>query len=191
MIRIGFSGVPSTGKTSTARALAAKCKLMPEFNTVELVQEYARIFITKYGPIHNIQDQYMVTKKQIEWEGLVVPETKMMITDSPVFLGMLYYFELRKLNDNRDTRWVNDFFELLNNINTPQRYDIIFHLPPTENAIDDGVRNTGYLSDDWRQKSDILLRTIFQMFPPKELIVVHDDKLEDRVDFCLNHLKSL
>jgi broad-specificity NMP kinase len=68
MKRIGFVGVPGVGKTSTARALTAYCR-QNEFKNIELVAEYARRFISKYGDIDTMSDQFRVTEKQIEWDA--------------------------------------------------------------------------------------------------------------------------
>ena len=52
MKRIGFVGVPGSGKSSVARGLAARG--YEKLKKVELVSEYARRFISKYGTIDQV-----------------------------------------------------------------------------------------------------------------------------------------
>ena len=58
MNRIGFVGVPGTGKSSIARGIAAQS--YKRIGKVELVAEYARRYLSKYGPIKDVSDQYKV-----------------------------------------------------------------------------------------------------------------------------------
>jgi nicotinamide riboside kinase len=91
MYRIGFIGVPSTGKTTLARALSANAYKMPEFARTELVSEYARRFIVEYGTDVTLMDQFRIIKKQCEWEDRVpVESTDLIITDSPIHISFMY-----------------------------------------------------------------------------------------------------
>lgn len=139
MKRIGFVGVPGSGKTSTARALSAFCR-KTEFKNIELISEYARSFIANYGNAFTIADQLRVTEKQIEMEDTVPSITDLLITDSPIFLGFLYAMEYRNINNIKDVMYVNDLFNKLSTLNINNRYDIVFFLPPILEPIRDSVR---------------------------------------------------
>ena len=110
MKRIGFVGVPGSGKSSVARGLAARG--YEKLKKVELVSEYARRFISKYGTIDQVSDQYKILQKQLDWENAIPQEeTDVLITDSPVFIGFLYTLTLRNSNNLKDAMYVNDIFK--------------------------------------------------------------------------------
>ena len=72
MIRVGFTGVPGAGKTSTARALVSKLRSIEGFKRVELVQEYARRYISKHGSMTGLWEQYRIINKQVQ-PGKIFP----------------------------------------------------------------------------------------------------------------------
>ena len=188
MIRVGFAGVPGSGKSSTARGLAAFCRGNDKLKKVELVSEYARRYIAKYGTIDTVMDQYRIMQKQLDWEDSIpTGTTDLMISDSPVHLGFLYALELRVATP-KDTVFVNDIFKRLNTINVPPRYDIIFYLPPILSPVDDGVRATTHFNDKWRSQADETLRFIFKLFPPASFVPITAVKMEDRIQECLKIL---
>ena len=190
MKRIGFVGVPGSGKSSVARGLAARGH--EKLKKIELVSEYARRFISKYGTIDRVSDQYKILQKQIDWEDVIPKdETDVLITDSPVFLGFLYALTLRDSNDIKDAMYVNDIFKRMTKLNCPHRYDIIFHLPPLWKPVHDGVRPKEHFSDDWRDEADLMLQFIFKLFPPKYFITLKADTLDARVDECFQHVGKL
>lgn len=187
MIRIGFSGAPGSGKTSTARALATSCR--KDLKNVELIYEYARRYISKHGSIDNVWEQYIILEKQIEWEESVTNSSlDIMITDCPVFVGFAYTIDLRKENGKdlyKENMVINDLFKKMNCLNYPPRYDIVFHIPPELEPVDDGVRPPSNFDPEWRNKMDGRLRFVFDLFPPKQFVVVDPVDLQGRIDFCL------
>lgn len=167
-IRIGFTGVPSSGKTSMAMKCAASCR--ESYKIVELVSEYARMYRIKYGEIETVQDQFKILDKQLEWEEEISPQTDIMVTDSPIFLGFLYALDLRRNDSQKDTMWLNDLFRKMCKYNTPLRYDVIFHLPPRE-VVDDSVRDKVHLTEAWRRDAGNLMCSLFKkIFPAKNFI---------------------
>lgn len=191
-LRIAFAGVPGSGKTSTARALAGLCGTETDWmKRVELVHEYARAHIAEYGPIDTLADQYTVSMRQVEWEDrAVITPVDAMVTDSPIHLGWLYAM-LMKQDSKKDAMYASDLFARLCELNVPRRYDIVFHLPPVMAAVDDNVRSAEQLDERWRKEADSLIPFIFKLFPPKKFIVVDSIGLLDRVMECFEHLKAL
>lgn len=188
MLRVGFTGVPGSGKTSTARALAAFCRRNEKLKRVELISEYARRFIAKYGSISHLQDQYKIMEKQLEWENHVPEDqTDLIITDSPVHLGWLYVTE-HELNSAKEIMYANDIFKKLNKSNLPKRYDIIFHLPPKIAPVKDGIRPDLHFNPEWRNEADAMIKLIFKQFKPKKFITISSLTMSDRVDECLIHI---
>ena len=191
-VRIGFVGVPGAGKTSTARMLAGTCRRIESFKRVELIAEYARRYIYKYGGEGvDLSDQYKIMEKQLDWESSVPPETDLIITDSPVHLGFMYALELTKHNV-KDTMYLNDIFKRLNKLNCPEpRYDVIFHLPPVLKPIDDGIRQQEQFEQGWREKADWRIQYVFDLFPPRHFITIKSIGMNDRVEECLQILEGI
>lgn len=190
MKRVGFVGVPGAGKTSTARALSAFCR-GNEFKRVELVSEYARRFISKYGQMEHLAEQYRITEKQIEWEDTVPKdETDLLITDSPIFLGFLYALEYRNMEKVKDSMYINDLFKRLNKANIGYRYDLIFFLPPVLEPVKDGVRPDLHFDPNWRNQASDRIKQIFQLFPPKNFVILKEETIEKRVEECIKYMKE-
>ena len=187
MKRIGFVGVPGSGKTSTARALSAFCR-KTEFKHIELISEYARSFIANYGNV-TIANQLRVTEKQIEMEDTVPSITDLLITDSPIFLGFLYAMEYRNINNPKDVMYVNDLFNKLSTLNINNRYDVVFFLPPILAPIRDGVRPELHFNSEWRENTSNKIKFIFELFPPKKFVILDKVELLDRVKESLEHIK--
>lgn len=189
MIRVGYAGLPGSGKTSTARALAAHCRRIEQFKKVELISEYARRYIAKYG-VDTLADQYRIMQKQIEWEDAVPAEhTDLLITDSPIHLGFIYALDLKE-DTRKSVMYTNDIFKTLNKMNYPRRYDIVFYLPPILDPVVDGIRDESHFNEGWRGKAAQRIHATFDIFPPHMFIPLNRTSLEGRVDESIEHLKK-
>jgi nicotinamide riboside kinase len=187
---IGFVGVPGSGKSAVARGVAASA--YDRIGKVELVAEYARRFITKYGSVDRVFDQYRILQKQLEWEDVVPKEeTDVAITESPVHMGFLYAMEIRNPNNEKDTMYINDIFKTMNKVNCPCRYDIIFHLPPIWEPSKDGVRPEIHFDKRWREESDNKIQFIFKLFPPKIFQTITSITLDERIEECLSFCETI
>jgi len=190
MIRIGFTGVPGSGKTSTARALVSRLRNTKAFKHVELVQEYARRYISKHGVPEQIWEQYRITSKQIEWEDSVSNEKlDVLVTDSPIFLGFMYATEMNKLT-SKDVMVYNDIFKLMTRLNHPTpRYDLILHLPPSMTPVDDGIRAAHHLDQAWRTDANQSILETMKIFKPKNIVSIAATNIDDRVIECIDLLE--
>jgi nicotinamide riboside kinase len=191
-LKIGIMGIPGTGKTTLARSVASRCRNIPSLKNIETVQEYARHYILKHGAITSIYEQYRILEKQTEWEDNVCnTDLNLMITDSPVFMGFLYCCDLPKTN-SKEILFFNDIFKKMTKLNYPvPRYDIIFHLTPELKPSEDGVRPSLHFDDKWREKADILVRSVSEIFRPGHFYLVEQTDLDKRADFCIDTIRSV
>lgn len=182
MIKIGLAGLPSSGKTTLARRLSSHFVGA----NVELVTEYARQYINKYGSIENIWEQIRILKKQLAHEEYV-SMVDIMITDAPVFMGFAYANSLRKNNSEKETMLMNDLYKMMNIANTPQRYDVVFYLPPLEDTKQDGTRPSLHFDEIWRRDMHDSIISVFKhVFPPKKFIILQSTSFENRLDEVLS-----
>lgn len=146
IIRIAFSGAPSSGKTTLANALANYLGKETQVS-IELVSEYAREFISERGPQNNIQDQLFITQRQADREENALQRLEfndggILITDSPLFLGSIYGLDYTDPWNDKELRYYLELYGLslkaLRTYNLSDSY--LFHLlPRTPKA--DGIRD--------------------------------------------------
>jgi nicotinamide riboside kinase len=191
MKKVGFAGVPGAGKSTLARAISAGCRDALGFDKIELVSEYARRYISKYGSIDSIMEQYRILEKQYNWENSIINnDIDLMLTDSPIHMGFLYAMEMRDVNSLKDTIYINDIFKRMNKLNCPPRYDIIFHLPPLWKPSEDGIRSQQHFEDGWRTEADLKIQFIFRLFPPKHFITLKSETMRERIVECFKYCKE-
>jgi nicotinamide riboside kinase len=192
MIKIGIVGVPGSGKTTLSRAIASKCRGIEGLKNVELVQEYARRYISKHGDISSILEQYRILKKQEEWENSVFNEKlDIMLTDSPLWLGWIYCCDLPKTN-SKEIMFFNDVFKEMVKLNYPKpRYDVIFHLSPDLKPIDDGIRPIQHFDEDWRKEADLMIKATMIIFKPAHFYILEQKELDQRTKFCIETIKNI
>jgi len=188
MKKIGISGVPGSGKTSLARALASSCRL-DGYKNVELVSEYAREYISKHGLVESVWEQCRITDKQLEWEESVNKKADIMISDSPIYMGFLYAIELVDFSRSKDVMCYNDLFKKLTKLSN--RYDFVVHLNPDIRPVEDDVRQKLHFDENWRQESNSKLLNIFNMFGQKNVFVIINSDMDERIKTCLNAIRNM
>jgi nicotinamide riboside kinase len=191
MIRVGLTGVPGSGKTSLSRAIASKCRSIEGLKNVELVQEYARRYISKHGEVTSVMEQYRLLEKQTEWEDSVsTDKLDIMLTDSPIYLGFIYSAGLPKSN-SKEIMFFNDIFKKMVKLNYPKpRYDIIFHLSPDLIPVEDGIRSKLHFDKNWRKEADIMIKATMIIFKPVHFYILEQKDFDKRVNICLEIIKK-
>jgi nicotinamide riboside kinase len=185
-IRVGIAGCPGSGKSTLARSLAGS--FVGQIGSVELVQEYARRYINKYGPIESIYEQMRILKKQTEWEDSIPNEVDLILTDCPIHIGWAYVMEMRKWENRKEALIVKDVFSEMNRLNYPKRYDIIFQLKPNYKTEKDGTRTDIQLTRSWMEDMDKNISSSFIVFSPKRNIIIEDIELEDKIKTCKQNI---
>lgn len=119
-MKIAFIGLPTSGKTTTAK------KVAKELNGV-YVPEVARLWFTDNKPFLFEEEQAIITKLQLQLEKEIEQNNqgKLIVCDVPVHLGNCYHY-----------LYTNKF--LFEPEQLPE-YDIIFKLP-AKPMVYDGVR---------------------------------------------------
>lgn len=190
-IRLAISGVPGTGKTTLARAFAARVRsFKSEAKNVELCSEYARRYIAKYGTMGHLWEQIRCLRKQIEWED-ACGYASLVVTDSPIHLAFFYATSLVDSDDPKSVLAMTDLLKELYKA-APSRYSAIFHLGPVLKPVNDGVRSEDQFSEEWRAGADERIRCALQVFTHYSRIVEVPARIvnaDDRVDFMLEHLQ--
>lgn len=183
MLKIGFSGLPSTGKTTLCQAVNLELKKTDDLNRVELVSEYARSYIRKYGPPEHISEEYRLVDIQREWEDLIDPtKLDVMLADSPIQLAFLYAVELNK-GTPKDQMMITDIFKKISSMTASSPYDIVFHLPQDSiPVVIDDVRHECVKDPTWRAESDAFVKSLFKMFKPRTFTIIEEVDLQERVD---------
>lgn len=173
-IRIGISGVPSTGKSTLAKQLSS-------FLGLPLVREYAREHIEKYNTT-DFKDQYQILEEQIYREM----QHDSFVTDSPIPLCAFYACESYTGQDpgSMGIIWTRIFKHL-----TTNNYSCIFHLPPRIEPEYDGIRSTRQFLPVWREQADVSIQTFFKtIWKPQAFHVI--ESIDERVQECILHLNN-
>jgi len=190
MKRIGIVGIPSTGKTTLARHLAGSLA-GSKFKNIELINEYARGYISKYGFTTSPAEQLLILDNQLKAEDSLPEQTDLLITDSPIFLGFMYGLDIAEEGNMKDAKYINSLFSKMNNLNQPKRYDIIFYLPDKLTKQEDGVRPEQHLDPVWRKEAEKKLNATFTIFPSTHYIEITSVEIAERTKECIKHLNNL
>lgn len=147
MIKIAFCGGPGCGKTSLARQLTTELYNKRHLNAQQ-VTEFARDYINEcrrdeggdYVP--SMADQMLIFHNQINRERMVCPvSVDYMITDSPVFLPIIFaypLFDQKTLQSRR--QYLSIYEEWLSKNITDYAYDYLFLLKREKPFLKDGTR---------------------------------------------------
>jgi len=128
MLKIGIVGPPSSGKTTVAEGLSHHYKEKGIYKRVELIAEYAREFVIRFGATKPA-DQLHILQEQIKKEE-AAEGADFMFTDSPFWLSYVYACHHGDWNDARDRHYIHAIHELI--LPRIHAYDLIFYLPTNE-----------------------------------------------------------
>lgn len=146
MKRIALAGGASCGKTSLARHLTTRLynQMEPKRNA-QHVTEFARDYINEcrrnereFRPA--FADQQMFFREQLRREEALDPDkVEFLITDSPVFLTIIYAFPLVDVTRYPHRQWYLKLYEEWLAQHS-RRYDHVFVLAREKEFFRDGTR---------------------------------------------------
>jgi hypothetical protein len=116
-----FAG-PGAGKSTTAAGLFYKLK--HDGYNVELVTEYAKKKTFENNNV-SLSKQYYISAKQIYYQELAEQNYDIVITDSPILLGLIYA-DFLKGNSDKDTNIIYNAHRefILSVFNSKNNYNI-------------------------------------------------------------------
>ena len=83
-MKIAFTGLPSSGKTTLAKKVA-------EYTGGVYVPEMARTYINATRGKPDLSEQIIITRMQSALENELTDPDRITVCDVPVFLGDMYY----------------------------------------------------------------------------------------------------
>lgn len=178
MRKIAFIGIPGSGKTTLTRRLATELSLN---HNVEIIEEFARSYISKLGGIESVTEQFLITEKQIQREEHI--KADILITDSPVFQGFNYLNDLIS-DSKKDSFYVTEIFKRIYEYNIESPYDIVFHIPPDIKPNKDGVRPDLHFDREWRQRANTVMKALPFIFGCKIVHEIKDKNIDKRIQEC-------
>lgn len=105
----------------------------------EVVREYARHFIEKYGQIETIMEQWHIYDGQTKWEAQAISNYDIVISDSPRFLPYIYALNLFDHDDPKSIAALVRLYEL--GVFSINDYTMIYLLKPPLVVEQDGIRS--------------------------------------------------
>lgn len=113
-IIINLLGGPGSGKSTTAAGLFYRLKM--DGYDCELITEFAKCRTWEQNSTA-LNDQFFMTASQNYKQTILLGKVDVMITDSPILIGLLYYKEQNKIIRDSFETFVVETFKAQNNIN--------------------------------------------------------------------------
>ncbi len=157
MIKVGLIGLPSCGKTTTAKAAT-------KYTQGIYVPEIARHYIKSVGRAPNLTDQRIIAIEQSELEkSLEEDSDRIMFCDAPLIMCQAYNIIYNNNQLNNELRGV---FE-------SHTYDYVFRLS-TLPYKEDGIR--------FQTEEDLLRLEYYLDNLPLDITYIENRKLSDRLE---------
>ena len=135
--KIGFIGVPGSGKSTVAQAVQVEMGRLDCLTAV--CPEYAREFINKVGPPEHVSIQQGILFKQLNREDNLAQSCDVLFCDSLIYFSYIYGLLITDRDSLQQIKVLRNIYKwaVLDHL---KRYDIIFYLPRQFDIVDDGCR---------------------------------------------------
>lgn len=161
-MKIGIAGGPGVGKSTLAKDLCGE--LTAKGFTAEAPEEFARIYIKRFGPPHNIYEQSLFLLGQKAQEERV--NADFVISDCPKFLSYLYLIPFADLNNPKHNYLIHKVYEQA--LATLSEYNYFIYIPKEFPFKENGVR---YQTDKETKRLDRMIKSFFNIHRLRRLTV--------------------
>lgn len=171
-MRIAFSGVQSTGKTTLIEHL----KKDPEFSHFSFIVEIVRTLASQGIPINEqgtIDTQVLVLGEHMK--NLFKDD---VVLDRCLLDGVVYTIHtINSMENGHEYSWIKEYaHNLLNTF--IHRYDVIFYIPPEFDIVPDGFRSR---SLEYRKETEVIFNRILGRIESKVPIVILKGSVDERL----------
>lgn len=181
-MRIAFSGVQSTGKTTLINILKEDVEFQNFTFITEIVRELANqgIPINEQGT-HDTQILVLGEHMRNAFKNNVV-------LDRCLLDGVVYTFDtINRMKNGEEYAWVKEYAANLLNYYI-HHYDVIFYLKPEFDIVEDGVRS---INLQYRHETQLLFEKTIKRVEDKVKVVFLTGTVEQRIWQIKNTLKSI
>lgn len=183
-IKVGIAGGPGVGKSTLARDVCNE--LVLRGFTAEAPQEYARIYIKRFGPPQDIYEQALFLLGQKSQDEKV--NADFIISDCPKFLTYIYLIPFADLNNPKHIYLVHKVYETA--LATLSEYNYFIYIPKEFSLKENGIR---YQDDKEAQRLDFMIRSFFNIHRLRHLSVkgTPEQRLQQAIKYIENSFKYL
>ncbi len=153
-IKNGIAGGPGVGKSTLARDLCSE--LTAKGFSTETPQEFARLYIKRFGVPQNIYEQALFLLGQRDQEEKI--NADFIISDSPKFLSYVYLIPSADLSNPKHIYLIHKVYEAA--LASLSEYNYFIYIPKEFPLKENGVR---YQDDKEAQRLDFMIRSFFNI----------------------------
>jgi nicotinamide riboside kinase len=185
--KIVFVGPPGSGKSTLCNEVFTALK--KKHLNVELIPEYARTYIQKFGVPENLFEQYSIFEGQTSAENIDMSKQDFVLMDSGRITAYFYTVLYMDKAQPRQRFVIQDLYRHFLDDLISRRYDYIFYVPPLEtykvNAriLNDGTR---YQTDSEVQLLDDFMALFLTRLHKLDNVTKLDCLIADRLNRVLN-----
>ncbi len=184
-IKIGIAGGPGVGKSTLAKSLCAE--LVARGFSAEAPEEYARLYIKRFGQPRTIYEQAIFMEEQKAQEERVNTD---FVIGEPRFLTYIYLMLFADLVNPKHIYFVHKVYEAA--LTSLSEYNYFIYIPKEFPLKENGVR---YQDDKGAQRLDFMIRSFFNIHRLRHLSVrgAPEERLRQTVKYIegsLEHFKK-
>lgn len=175
-IKIGIAGGPGVGKSTLARDICNE--LIAKGFRAEAPEEFARVYIGRFGPPQNIYEQALFLLGQKDQDEKV--NADFIVSDCPKFLTYIYLIPFADLKDPKHIYLMHKVYEQA--LHTLSEYNYFIYIPKEFPFKENGVR---YQDEKEAQRLDYMIRSFFNIHRLRHLTArgTPQERLQQTIDY--------